>query len=298
MTQLGQWGRFGNQLIEYAFLRIYAREYDQELRLPYWVGCKLFGTRERPPHGRALPPYVEKYERGRLTSPAIPPTGSELCGKDFLGYAQYRTSYYRPHQAYIRQLFHPVAPVAERLNNAEQGLTESGRIHIGLHIRRGDFGRGMFYITPISWYLGWLEQHWNRFEDPVLFIAAEDRRLFWEFRRYHPTTPEFLGVDLKSRPLKGYAYLNYDYRRGEPHQMDFFPDWYLLSKCDVLVTPTSTFSFTAAMMNPNLKEFWRSHLPTQSFIQEDVWDTTPITHFLVEDYPDVAGIKCHTNPWW
>lgn len=41
-TQLGKYGRFGNQLFQYAFARTYAEKYNADLEIPNWVGEKIF----------------------------------------------------------------------------------------------------------------------------------------------------------------------------------------------------------------------------------------------------------------
>ena len=41
-TQLGNFGRFGNQLFQYAFARAYAEKYDAILETPPWIGEKVF----------------------------------------------------------------------------------------------------------------------------------------------------------------------------------------------------------------------------------------------------------------
>lgn len=41
-TQLGKFGRFGNQIFQYLFARAYAEKYNAELELPYWIGEKIF----------------------------------------------------------------------------------------------------------------------------------------------------------------------------------------------------------------------------------------------------------------
>jgi len=41
-TQLGKFGRFGNQIFQYIFARAYAEKYNAELELPHWIGEKIF----------------------------------------------------------------------------------------------------------------------------------------------------------------------------------------------------------------------------------------------------------------
>ena len=52
------------------------------------------------------------------------------------------------------------------------------------------------------------------------------------------------------------------------------------------------------MLAPYLQEFWRSHLPSQCFRKEDVWNAWPLQHDLVDDYL-FPGTYLDTNPpYW
>lgn len=46
MSSLGQLGRFGNQLFQYAFLRICARNSGARVECPPWIGQTLFGHKD------------------------------------------------------------------------------------------------------------------------------------------------------------------------------------------------------------------------------------------------------------
>jgi hypothetical protein len=134
-------------------------------------------------------------------------------------------------------LFTPTLEIQKRMEPAVRELREGEATPIGLHLRRGDTGRDIFYFTPNEWYLAWLEEHWDRFDRPRLFVATEDRYAL-------------------------YNYLPYDLRNPTAQSMDWFPDWYLLTQCDALVFGESTFSFSAAMMNTKVQECWQSRLST------------------------------------
>ncbi len=303
MSLLGKYGRFGNQLFQYAFLRTYATRarlvavaVPLTVQTAAWVGEDLFGFPPAPVTV-PLPPYEEKTVGGSIYQP-IPPDDTEVDGHDFRGYAQYHTSYYRPYKQFIRQLYQPVPTLRHQLQPALDKLQRLGRTRVGLHLRRGDYGRIIHYITPVQWYLDWLHEHWHTLEDPVLFIATEDRSLAEDFSDFDPVLAEDLGVNLQKDPLPAYTYLDFDMVAREPHQMDFYPDFWLLQNCEILVTPNSTFSFMAGMLNPHLQQFYRSHLPTQTFEQLDPWDADPLTKDLAEDYPDVPGIAVQANPYW
>jgi hypothetical protein len=72
-TTLGRFGRFGNQLFQYAFARAYAEKYDAILELPQWIGEKIFKNVSTRPISCSLP----------RTPPDTIPWGQvniDLCG--------------------------------------------------------------------------------------------------------------------------------------------------------------------------------------------------------------------------
>ena len=53
-TQLGKFGRFGNQMFQYAFARAYAEKYNCTLEIPSWIGEKIFKNVSHPPISKRL----------------------------------------------------------------------------------------------------------------------------------------------------------------------------------------------------------------------------------------------------
>lgn len=296
MSLLGKYGRFGNQLFQYGALRIYARRYGLKLQTAPWVGEYLFGIPPAPVTVR-LPPFREGC--GTPENPCVPPPAdAALCGHDYQGYAQYHTSYFAPHRIWLRELFRPDGNVIERFQSPLRRLRTLGKTVVGIHLRRGDYGRLAFYITPSSWYLAWLRRHWADLDNPVLFIATESPDLVDEFSEYNPVTATSLGVDLRTEPLAAYQYLPFDIQHRDPWQMDFFPDWFFLSQCDLMLIPNSTYSFTAAMFSDTVARVFRSDLPTQEFVEIDVWNEAPLTYDQAEDWRHVPGVCLDANPAW
>lgn len=295
MRTFGRMGRFANSMFQYAFLRHYAEEHGCELQLPSWVGSNLFGH-DHTPIKTGLPRYDEHAPLDWFCQ-ARPPRGDELVNHDFSGYAQYHTSYFRPWAEEFRALFEPVGKARERVARAKEQLLEAGSTIIGIHLRRGDYGQLYFHITPTSWYRTVLGEIWGALQDPILFVASEDPSLVDDFAQFNPITTRDLEVSLE-RALPHYNYLQADLQRREPWQMDFFPDWYLLTCCDYLLIANSTFSFIAAMLNRQLQRCWRSNLILEGLEEIDPWNAYPMLRDTVDDYP-VPGTFLETNPpYW
>ncbi len=293
MSLFGKYGRFANQLFQYSFLHIYAKQHGLDVQIPPWVGTHLFGLND-PPVSASLDAAIEKDEGAQ----GLPPVGAEFVNKDWRGYAQFHTSWYRPYVEMIQSYFQPVQSLKDRLTPALERLQSRGETRIGLHFRRGDYGRSIFYITPEEWYLRWLKENWSRFNKPVLFIATEDPSLATKFSDYNPVMVEDLGLELQTKPLADCCYFTPDLKSGDPRAMDFYPDFWMLSQCEVMLIPNSTFSFAAAMLNTNLKELWQSNLPIGDFHRIDPWDSVPLDFDKAEDYRHLPGVCLDETKYW
>ncbi len=291
MSLLGNHGRFANQLFQYMFLHTYAVRHGLEVQTSPWIGENLFEIEPAPITDKLANYYEPLHKTGE---PKGPPE-KEAINCDFHGYGQFHTSWFKPGEGMIRRMFSVREEVMERLDPAIERFHKAGYTTVGIQLRRGDYGRLIHYITPVQWYLNWLQVIWPLLDDPVLFIASEDRSLVKEFAAYNPFTAESLGIDLKANPQPLYTYQRYDVNHPQPHLMDFFPDWYLLRECEYLAIPNSTFSFVPAMLSNYLVKCWRSHLPTQGFREIDPWNTTPMEYDLAEDHKDIPGVYLEKN---
>jgi len=285
--------------MEYMFLKTYALRYDLEVQVPRWFGCHLFGFND-PPINRKLPQRREEWSNPKnAMCQKIAPKGDEFVNHDFVGYGQYHTSYYRPYRDYIQSLFVPAPEYAERVRPALEQLRAMGQTLVGLHIRRGDYGRMLYHCTPLEWYDDWLQDHWASLPEPIMFISSEEKEAIAHFQQYAPQTTETLGIKLSRDPYPDYDYLPLDLERRDPWQMDFWPDYALLCACQVIVAANSTWSFTAAMLQRDLRGFYRSSLPHRGFLRLDPWDAEPLALEQSEDYAStVPGSRLPNNPYW
>jgi len=276
MTTFGRWGRWGNQILEVAFLDSYARRYDARLELPDSELRRRFLLPLCEPRGPALPPYHERYHGDALSEP-VPPLGGNAVNHDFRGYGQYHTSWYTAdEQTRLRKLFRMAVP--QSLWQYAEDVRRDGRPLVGIHLRRGDYGRLIFPITPVSWYLAWLKRHWPTLERPRLVVASEQPELVDCFGEYEPEPlPSITDMALT----------------------DALRDWYLLSQCDVVLSGNSTFAFTAAMTGRcQAGQYWRADLASERLEPTDPWDAWPILHQRQEDFPNVPGAWLASNPQW
>ncbi|MEG4213947.1 FkbM family methyltransferase [Microcoleus sp. Pol14C6] len=269
-------GRLGNQIFLYAFLRTYAREHNLRVETPAWIGQYLFGHHDAP-ISKPLPLVGEQAQPYKLSESAILNAREPLKNVDFQGYFQFHTQYHAQHKEYFQSLFKPLPEVAAKVIEALDLLRSKGKTVVGLHLRRGDY-RSVHtvvpYLTvaPSGWYKEWLEGLWETLDEPVLFIASDEiETVVGEFADYNPITVKDLGVEMPEAP--------------------FYPDFYILSQCDVLAISNSTFSFAASMLNERCKFFFRPHLQKQKLIPYDPWNSEPLLRDNPNDLPATGSQK-------
>ncbi|WP_445176620.1 FkbM family methyltransferase [Microcoleus sp.] len=254
ISTLGRNGRFANQIFQYAFLKIYSKEHNLKVETPAWIGQYLFGCNDSP-ISQELPVVTEPTNK--LSAASIPNAKEIFKNVNFWGYFQYHTKFYKPHQEYFRSLFKPVGEIETKMKEAIARLRSRGQTIVGLHLRRGDYGYEDFFIAPSEWYKEWLKGLWETLDQPILFIASDEpEKVLSDFEEYNPITTKDLGLELP--------------------EAEFYPDFYLLSQCDITAISNSSFSFAACMLNETGKFFFRPHLSAEKLIPFDPWDSEPI----------------------
>lgn len=297
MTGFGELGRFGNQVLQYMFLKCYASAHKvAEIQVPGWVGAALFGLSDRPVQ-RAFPSviefkgtvanstftddfidYVKKSQAGKEVGELTPANLdydaiNPPLNVDVWGWFQWHTSYFAKFKSLVHDTFSPIPELKSHcesiFNQKLRFRNGEKRTVVGLHLRLGDYqniaASSFGYCAPTSWYLELLAELWPTLDNPVLFVASDDlNAVLRDFAVYAPSTADSIGLNMPAG-MK-------DLKAG------FFPDWWCLTQCDVLAISNSTFSFTACMMNqrPHAK-FYRAHF-RERMVAIDPWNADPIVH--------------------
>lgn len=297
MERLGTFGQWGKQVVQYAFVRSYAKQHNISYEVPLWAGRYLFGLND-PDIYDHISPILEETAVGQnaVWGKRIPPQGKEFINRDFIGWAQFDTNYYLPTKDFIQSLFsRPAEPQRSRVMLALDKLYKKGDTLIGLHLRRGDSGRTIYPLTPIGWCLRWLSTNWNRFTNPVLYIATEDPSLKKHFQEYDAVLAEDVGIHHLATPYPGHV--PYWTLPGRNRSTDFFPDWFVLQRSDVVLASNSMFSMSAAWTSTDNTETWRPRLSIQDFEQVDPWNMRDfVNREHLDDYPGIPGTQLDDNP--
>ncbi|CAO3430510.1 glycosyltransferase [Azospirillum argentinense] len=249
-TVLGLNGRFGNQLLQYGALRLYAARHGLTLEVPPWLGRHLY-DHDDPLPGPALPRVAEAEGEAAVTASLRGEPSTVLADREVSGYFCGDTTPLAPFKEEFRALFTPGRHLQPHADALLGRLRDAGRTVVALHLRRGDFGWGRFWIAPASWYRHWLDSVWPTLDRPVLFIATDDPAQLREFAAYRPVTASDLA-----EPIAG---------------AEFFTDFHVLCHADRVAISNSSFSFVATMLNRNAGGFHRPDPARRALVPYDPW---------------------------
>ncbi|MBI5722727.1 MAG: alpha-1,2-fucosyltransferase [Planctomycetes bacterium] len=273
MDDLGCHGRFANQIFQYAFLRIFAKVHDMDVRTPPWIGRMLFG------HADPQPPFApeivfEDIAAGRSAVKILAEPGRRrpmgFRGSFLHGFCEYAG----PHKDFFRSLFEPAAELKADLDKLIGRIRSDGTL-VCLHLRRGDFGYAKeFPVAPWEWYRDWVASIWPGLSKPVLYIASDEpQKVVPYFHAFNALTADTFGIQM---PLASY-----------------YPDFFLMSQADHLALANSSFSYAAALLNTRAKSFASPDFEAGRLAAFDPWN-------VGEEFPrrfEKAAAKAEPSPY-
>ncbi|MCK9344979.1 MAG: alpha-1,2-fucosyltransferase [Candidatus Pacebacteria bacterium] len=215
-SKLGNYGRLGNQLFQYAFLRTQAERLGVKFYCPTWEGDSIFNLGDEGARCAEFVPrtYYEDHSNGyNLDATQI------QDGTDIAGFFQ-SDKYFKKGDVHRWFSFNESLFVAVNKKYSDINFSES----TGLHVRLGDYTTPqlVFYVPRPEFYKKALELVDHKrsilvFSDDVVFA-----------KKYLKGIP---GNFVYMEKNKGYE------------------DLYLMSKCRDVVISSSSFSWWAAFLN-------------------------------------------------
>lgn len=312
MSALGQLGRFGNQVFQYAFLRICAKASGATIQCAPWVGQSLFGHSdpsvsvslepliETGPNADALLeivpefiPYIEKLSGKKAQRIGIEAISEGSDPGDLLGFFQWHTSAYRPHKEFFRSLFEPTENISAWADETMAALRRRGKTVVAIQLRVGDYKWlpqfAWTLMIPPQWWVEWLDSIWDQLDDPVLYLCSDDVAAVRHcFNKYQPITSDDLVTKLPETLRKSDA--------------GFYPDFLVMTRADVLGISNSTFGFSAALLNRQARLFVRPHWDFKTrFTTFEPWDADPLLSLpgsrrrIFKDYGEMLRLSRATK---
>ena len=252
-TSLGTMGRFANGLFQYIFIHTYARDMDYTPVHQIWSGDDIFNVKPGTVSPPMLPNKVEEsgfeFKDSSITGDPKP---RPAC--DFSGFFQYQTRYYLPHQEMIRDHLTFKGIYAKRCDQIRALFDAQPGPVITAHLRRGDFGTGLFFIAPEVWYLEWLSTLREEHPELSVYIASDD-------------------IDAVKSAFSDYPLLTEADLPKSELAHDFATDFIALTQGDGIAISNSSFSFAASMLNTRAKIFVRPVLERERLESFDPWNS-------------------------
>ncbi|MFN3076002.1 MAG: hypothetical protein ABT940_03800 [Alphaproteobacteria bacterium] len=273
MTSLGNNGRYGNQLLQYGFLKVYTTVHGMELEVPDWPGRWIFDHDDPYPQAALSRMWETQADFfGSLSDPGSGPGDIDLYG----GFRD-KTPLLEP----FRDLWRSCFVLGERAEAWLSGflapVTRPGSTLVAIHLRRGDLVNHLL-TTPVDLYLDWLRELWPTLEAPMLYVATEDLSMLHWFAAYQPVYAGMIAP-------------------GVAPEMEFLIDFEVLRRARILAISAghagSTFSVTAAMLNQCGGTFYWPHPKERRLLPFDPWRTEllvgqmdPLPPIPRSDHPD------------
>lgn len=216
--EMGNYGRFGNQLFQYAFLRTTARRLGVKFFCPRWAGDEIFLLNDESERDGIAGPPDKEYRQPLDNCGFIDSALRIGDGTDILGYFQ--AERYFDRESVMRwYTFRPdvVAAVKGKYRHIDLGQCA------GIHLRFGDMkGNPMFVVMPPRYYVKALS-------------ILPPRKQILVFSDEVPAARAHL------RDIPG----NFSYVEGN----EYFEDLYLMTQCGDFVCSVSTLSWWGAWLN-------------------------------------------------
>ena len=277
MTALGRTGRFGNQLFEYAFLRLYALRNGLTLKVPQWQGEELFGFSDnRSREGELCELAFDAFDNDDLVLWEMDDPPRNV---NFSGYFQEFPVSFKHHRTFLRRLFSlRDSKTREMMESARNRLRSQKRTLLAIHIRRGDYvnnGSPEFRTVPVTWYRDLLTTLLPQLDNPVVAVATDG------------------GPSIREQ-FADFPLLPADYFAA-PGLADFWPDFYSLSEADVLLLCNSSFSRMAALLAERRQRCFLPDFDERCFVPYAPWEETNFWNRFsgeeLRDEPQVAALR-------
>lgn len=150
---LGRFGRFGNQLFQYAFARAYAEATNSILQTPRWIGSEIFDLDD---------PLISTH----LPATALDEVPWGQTNIDLYGYFQFHEATSILSISKLKKWF--------KIKNDLMDAVPIKNDYIAIHLRRGDYvdlaKHGVFKVIDQKCYLDACKQ-FNLDESKIIWIS-------------------------------------------------------------------------------------------------------------------------------
>ena len=175
-----RFGRFGNQLFKFFFLKIIENELKAEIRYSNWLGNIAFNIKESPP--------IESTDNILAFDPSQTWTLNSALGAirnldctviDIKGFFQFHTAELNPYIDLFHNTFKVIPELKTKIFEALNNSIYKNKNIISVHLRRGDYlgyeDNPLFWTTSIKSIVDGLKYiKSSGFRNELIYLASDD----------------------------------------------------------------------------------------------------------------------------
>lgn len=243
-----RFGRFGNQLFKYFFLKILEQELDVEIRHPNWLGNVAFDIEETN--------QVERNCKVLIFDPSenwnLKKTIQEIKnnqnyeGLDIKGFFQFHSSEYFDYINIFKKTFKFNALLFEYVSQALEKIKTNETNVVSVHIRLGDYenyhNNPVFWTTSFDSIFSSLEYlNSSKFLNKIIYLASDN-----------------ISFCKQQFDIAGIKYITADDLFNlEDNNTRLLVDFTIFSLSNANIISNSTLSFFGSLMNNKSSIFLR-----------------------------------------
>jgi hypothetical protein len=261
-----RFGRFGNQLFKFFFLKIIHKEIDCEIRYPNWLGNLAFNLPESPEPLNCedvlvIPPTSQNSLNDvlHLIREKIV-TGSQII--EIKGFFQFHTNEYANYKNLFYETFIANPLLLDQITYAMDTVNPEKRDLVSIHVRRGDYtnytNSEFFWTTPMhSIFESLTDLNLAKFDKKLTYICSDD--MDYCASEFDKKNISFLCSD---------NFFSYS-----EESLRLLVDFLIMSMANVNIISNSSLSFFASMLNTKARIFLRPSPNKESLIPFDPWNS-------------------------
>lgn len=239
-----QYGRFGNQIFKYLFLKIVEREIDCEIRHSGWMGDLVFdltpsATPEVPDSEIiVMPDDPEMRSIDRILSSIKQKIKLGFKVIELRGFFQLHSMQFQPYRDLVRDVFSINKNINSQLDVALHAKNLNLDAVMAVHLRRGDYllyeNNKQFWVTPIPALVEAISKlHFAGMKNAALYLCSDD-------------LPN-CEVEFKRHGLQ-YVTANELFTYSDD-SLSLMVDFIMMSRAAINIISNSSLSFAASLIN-------------------------------------------------
>lgn len=261
-----RFGRFGNQIFKFLFLKLIERNLGYEIRYPNWLGCLAFSIPESLP----LLPCNKTLDLSILNNLSLSDCLHEIennyssnnCILNISGFFQFHSLDFLEYKNFIIENFSLNKLLLNQINNKINSTFKSCQI-ISIHLRRGDYlnykDNNIFWPTPIKSIFCSIEDiKATDFKNNLIYLASDDL----------PYASEVF------RENKIDHFTAHDLFIFEDNSLLLLVDFFIFCTSNINIISNSSLSFFASMLNLKSKIFLRPIPNLDHLVAFDPWNSS------------------------